>query len=95
MNAPVQLTTREDLKHVIHKHLRLLAPEADIDALRPHDDICETLEVDALDFHNYLLAVKAETGVEAPEQDHWEINTIDKLTTYLLIHLGLPTNPGP
>lgn len=87
MTATAQLTTHEELKHIIIKHLRLLAPEADIEELRPHDDICEMLEVDALDYHNFLLTLKADLGIEVPEQHYSEINTIEKLTSYLQAHI--------
>ena len=87
MTAVAQVLTRGELKQIIVRRLRLLASEADVDALRPHDDICETLEVDALDFHNFLRSVKEEIGIEVPEQHYTDINTLEKLSTYLLAHI--------
>jgi acyl carrier protein len=76
--------TQEELKRIIVKHLHSIAPEADATALRPHDDIRETLEVDSFDFLNFLIAINAELGIEIPEQDYGQVNTIEKLSTYLL-----------
>ena len=79
--------TKEELQQVILAQLRGLAPEADLNDLRPHDDIRETLEIDSFDFLNYLIALNKETGVEIPEKDYGRVSTLENLTTYLLAHM--------
>lgn len=82
-----KVMTQDEVKQIIVKNLRLIAPEADASALRPHDDIRETLEVDSFDFLNFLIAINAELGIEIPEQDYGQVNTIEKLSTYLLARM--------
>jgi acyl carrier protein len=79
--------TAEELKQVICGLLGQIAPEADFDALKPTDDIRETLEIDSFDFLNFLIALNGEVGVEIPENDYGQVNTLDQLTKYLLAHM--------
>lgn len=75
--------TAEELKQVIFRLLGQIAPEADFDVLRPTDDIRQTLEIDSFDFLNFLIALNGEVGVEIPENDYGQVNTLDQLTKYL------------
>ena len=79
--------TAEELKQVIFRLLGQIAPEADFAALKPTDDIRQTLEIDSFDFLNFLIALNGETGVEIPENDYGQVNTLDQLTKYLLAHM--------
>jgi len=78
----------DESKQVIFKHLRDIASEEDVEALRPHEDICEGLEVDVLDFHNFLRALGTEVGVNIPDQDADQVNTLDKLAKYLAARMA-------
>jgi acyl carrier protein len=75
--------TAEEIKQVIFRLLGQIAPEADFDALRPTDDIRQTLEIDSFDFLNFLIALNGEVGVEIPENDYGQVNTLEQLTKYL------------
>ncbi len=79
--------SKEELQRLILSQLRGLAPEADLDDLRPHDDIRETLEIDSFDFLNFLIALNKEVGVEIPEKDYGKVNTLENLTAYLLARM--------
>jgi len=79
--------TKAELQQIILAQLRGLAPEADLNDLRPHDDIRETLEIDLLDFQNFLVALNKEVGVEVPEKDYGKVSTLESLTSYVLARL--------
>jgi acyl carrier protein len=79
--------SQEELRQIILRHLRAIAPEADVSTLRPHDDIRETLEVDSFDFLNFLIAINTELGISIPEQDYGQVNTVDRLTRYLMAQM--------
>ncbi len=79
--------SREEVYQIILAQLRGLAPEADLNDLRPHDDIRETLEIDAFDFLNVLIALNKEVGVEVPESDYDKVSTLEALTSYVLARL--------
>ena len=80
-------TTKAELQQIILAQLRGLAPEADLNDLRPHDDIRETLEIDSFDFLNFLIALNKEVGVEVPEKDYGKVSTLEALTSYVLARL--------
>ncbi|MFO7632979.1 MAG: phosphopantetheine-binding protein [Caldilinea sp.] len=80
--------SKDELHHLILSQLRGLAPEADLDDLRPHDDIRETLEIDSFDFLNFLIALNKEVGVEIPEKDYGKVNTMENLSGYLLARMA-------
>jgi len=79
--------TKAELQQIILAQLRGLAPEADLNDLRPHDDIRETLEIDLLDLQNFLVALNKEVGVEVPEKDYGKVSTLESLTSYVLARL--------
>ena len=79
--------TAEELKQIIFDLLGQIAPEADFAALKPNADIRETLEIDSFDFLNFLIALNKAVGVEIPEQDYGQVNTLDNLTKYLLARM--------
>lgn len=79
--------SREEVYQIILAQLRGLAPEAELADLRPHDDIRETLEIDAFDFLNVLIALNKEVGVEVPESDYGKVSTLEALTSYVLARL--------
>lgn len=79
--------SKDELHQLIFNQLRGLAPEADLDDLRPHDDIRETLEIDSFDFLNFLIALNKEVGIEIPEKDYGKVNTLENLTAYLLARM--------
>ena len=83
-----KVMTQEELKQIIVRNLHTIAPEADAAALRPTDDIRQALEIDSFDFLNFLIAINAELGIEIPEQDYGQVNTMEKLSTYLLARMG-------
>jgi acyl carrier protein len=41
------------------------------------------LEIDSFDFLNFLIALNGEVGVEIPENDYGQVNTLEQLTKYL------------
>lgn len=66
--------------------LATIAPEADLDALEPEDDLQESLDLDSMDFLNFLIAVGQSTGIEIPESDYHLVRTFASCRSYLASH---------
>jgi acyl carrier protein len=64
-----------------------IAPEADLDTLAPDDDLQETLDLDSMDFLNFLIALAQSTGVQIPESDYALVRTYGSLRGYLASRL--------
>jgi acyl carrier protein len=60
-----------------------LAPEVDVHTLRPDIRIRDQVDLDSMDFLNFLIAVDAEIGVDIPEADYPRLTTLDSILEYL------------
>ena len=66
--------------------LATIAPEADLDDVAPDDDLQEALDLDSMDFLNFLIALAQSTGVEIPESDYHLVHTYEGCRDYLARH---------
>lgn len=60
-----------------------LRPEADLAALRPDALLRDELDLDSMDFLNFVIAVDEATGVAIPERDYGKLATIEAIERYL------------
>lgn len=82
-----QTVSAEQLKQTIFEVLGQIAPEADPDDLEPDEDIREAFDIDSFDFLNFLIGLNEQLGVEIPEADYGQLNTLDELVSYLQTHM--------
>jgi acyl carrier protein len=67
----------------IRTALATIAPEADPDTLDPDEDMPEALDLDSVDFLNFLIAIRDATGVDVPESDAAQVRTFSGCVAYL------------
>ena len=60
-----------------------IAPDADLTRLRPDDDLRDRLDLDSVDFLNFVTAIYAATGIEIPEADYGHVCSLAQMTEYL------------
>jgi acyl carrier protein len=72
-----------DATTAIRRALGGIAPEADLDALAPDADLQEELDLDSMDFLNFLIALSELTGVHVPESDYAEVRTLGGCRDYI------------
>jgi len=58
------------LRQVVRTTLSQIAPEADVDALDGDVDLHEQLDIDSMDFLNFVIGINEATGIDIPERDH-------------------------
>jgi acyl carrier protein len=75
--------TREQLRDVILHLLREVAPEADLRHLSADERLCDALQLDALDFLNFVIAVHETLRVDVPEHDYAQLGTLGGCVDYL------------
>ena len=75
--------SRDALRAQVLDALGGIAPEADLGALRGDVALRDQLDLDSMDFLNFLVAVHQSTGVEIPEADYGKLATLDQLLDYL------------
>jgi acyl carrier protein len=60
-----------------------IAPEADLGAVGDEDDLREALDLDSMDFMNFVIGLHERTGVAIPEADVPRLYTLRGLRDYL------------
>jgi len=75
--------TEDQIKQVIFKILRQIAPESDPSALAPDENIRRALDIDSFDALNFFIHLHEELGVTIPESDYGQLNTLSEMLRYL------------
>ena len=77
-----------DIRTVLQEELGNIAPEMDLQALDPSVDLREALDIDSMDFLNFVIAVHHRLGVDIPELDYPKLVTLDGAIGYLAARLA-------
>lgn len=75
--------TATEIKSMICDVLSGIAPEADLSAADDDEDLREALDLDSMDFLNFVIALHERTGVDIPEADYPRLRTLDGAIAYL------------
>ena len=78
--------TIDEAKAVIFGVLGNVAPEIDPTTVDHDVDLSEQLDLDSMDFLNWLIGISRATGVEIPQRDSTRFLTIDGAAAYLVEH---------
>ena len=62
--------TRNDITAVLIDELGRIAPEIDASRLDPNAELREELDIDSMDFLNFVIAVTHRLGIDVPELDY-------------------------
>jgi acyl carrier protein len=80
--------TREAIRDAVLRILGRIAPEADLATLRRDVAFRDQLDIDSMDFLNFVIALDKELHVVIPETDYPRIATLDGCVDYLAARLG-------
>jgi acyl carrier protein len=75
--------TPSDLRQAIVEELTRIAPEIDPATIAPGVSFRDQLDLDSMDFLNFVLALHARLGVDIPEGDYPHLYTLDDAIAYL------------
>lgn len=68
---------------VILATLAQVAPEADLVSLGPDAELRVELDIDSMDFLNFVVGIDERTGVDIPERDYPQLSTLNGCIEYL------------
>jgi acyl carrier protein len=86
--------TAEDIRKTVIDALTRIAPEIDPASIEPGASFRDQLDLDSMDFLNFVLAVHDRLSVEIPEADYPHLSTLDGAVAYLVARLErTPTTP--
>lgn len=60
-----------------------IAPEADLSSVGDDEDLRQALDLDSMDFMNFVVALSQRSGVNIPEADTPRLYTLRGLVAYL------------
>jgi len=75
--------TQPDVRAVVREELSNIAPEMDLTTINPAADLREALDIDSMDFLNFITAIHHRLGVDVPELDYPKLITLDGAVKYL------------
>lgn len=80
--------TQAQIRDVVLRVLGNIAPEADLGAVDATADLREQLDIDSVDFTNFVIGLHTELGVDVPEVDYPKLASLDGSVAYLAARLG-------
>lgn len=79
--------TRDELRAALLDCLGRIAPEVDLAALRPEQRLRDQVDLDSVDWMNFLVAVHAALGIDIPDADAARLTILDQLIDYCTARL--------
>ncbi|AKF25132.1 phosphopantetheine-binding protein [Sulfurovum lithotrophicum] len=80
--------TKDEIKKKIIEEIYEIAPEHEGETIPEDENIQRSLEIDSFDFLNLLTALNDELGVEVPESDYGEVDTVEHMADYFAKRLS-------
>jgi acyl carrier protein len=75
--------TNDELRALLITELGEIAPDQDAAAIAADADIREALDIDSMDFLNFITALHRKLGIDVPERDYPQLFTLGKAVAYL------------
>jgi acyl carrier protein len=75
--------TPDEIRTTVLRALGEIAPEANLDRIKPDVSFRQQLDIDSMDFLNLIIALHKTLGVEIPERDYPQLATLRGCIDYL------------
>ena len=79
--------TEDEIRKVVQEELGNIAPEMDIEKLDASADLREALDIDSIDFLNFITALHKRLGIDVPELDYPKLFTLNGAVSYFALKL--------
>jgi acyl carrier protein len=74
---------RDEIRTTALELLAEIAPELDPATLKGDQPIRDQVDLDSMDFLNYLISIHQRLEIEIPEADYGRLSTLDDLVAYV------------
>jgi acyl carrier protein len=81
--------TEDEIRVRVIKTLSGIVPGLEPGTLKPALSLREQIDVDSMDFLNFLVALQQEFGIDVPESDAGKLGTLDACVAYVAQALRL------
>jgi acyl carrier protein len=72
------------MRNAVLRVLGKIAPEADLNAIDPGVSLRDQLDIDSVDFLNFVIGLHKELGVEIPDADVSKLSSLNGCVNYLV-----------
>ena len=69
--------TKEEIRSTVLRILGEIAPEADLNKLKPDVSLRDQLDIDSMDFLNFVIALDEELHVSIPEFEYAKLSSLN------------------
>lgn len=94
MSDPITSPATSDaaaLRAAVVRVLHGIAPEVDPATIRFDASLRDQVDLDSMDFLNFVMGLSQVLGVEVPERDYPRLATLDGCVAYLVARGARPT----
>ena len=72
-----------DIRKVVNEELNNIAPEVDMASVDSAADLREVIDIDSMDFLNFITAIHRRLGIDIPEIDYPKLVTLAGTVAYI------------
>ena len=80
--------TRDEIRQAVIEGLGNIAPETDPASIAEDADVRDALDIDSMDFLNFVIGLHQRLQVNIPEADYPKLLTVGGATSYLAARLA-------
>jgi acyl carrier protein len=84
--------TKDEIKEKVLSLLASVAPEADMKGIRPDVNFRDQIDIDSMDYLNFVIALDDEFQAHIPETDYTKFTTLDACVKMLESRLAVQNN---
>lgn len=88
--TPPDASRADAIRAVVLRVLARIAPEVDAATIRRDLPLRDQVDLDSMDFLNFVLGLAETLGIDVPERDYAALATLDGCVTYLAAHGARP-----
>lgn len=74
---------RDEIKRMVMAAIQEIAPEIEESDIEPDEELREECDIDSMDFLKLLGEIKKVSGINIPETDYFQVNTLERMIGYL------------
>ncbi|MGF6154201.1 acyl carrier protein [Pseudomonas fluorescens] len=74
----------EMIRNEVLSALKGIAPEVEVEQLRNDRPLREEVDLDSMDWLRFIDALNKRVGIAIPEADYQQVDTLDRLVSYLV-----------
>ncbi|WP_438482957.1 acyl carrier protein [Oleiharenicola lentus] len=75
--------TKDDCKKLVIDIISDIAPDEDLNGIKPEIKLRDQLQLDSMDFLDIVMELRKRHGIEVPEADYTHLASLDSCAEYL------------